>query len=151
MARDNHIKDWETEERLSMLRAVSDQSQAKIADFIGIAPSTLGEWKKKSKKIKAALSQDNVERSINVKNSIYRACNDRIMPVVEEEILYDEKGNIVGKKVKKKQVVIPASFAAQRYWDTIKAEDNKELASFIPVPERMTIPEEGEPDEPTDG
>ena len=56
LARDVKLKDWEDEDHLALLRSVSDQSIRKIAEFIGIAPSTLGEWKKKSPKIAAALS-----------------------------------------------------------------------------------------------
>lgn len=141
MARDVKLKDWEDEDHLSLLRSVSDQSIRKIAEFIGIAPSTLGEWKKKSPKIKAALSQDNPQREINVKDSIYRSTHDRVVPTVEIETIYDENGKPVGKKVKEKQVVIPASFAAQRYWaERCAATSGGAVASFIPVPELM--PEE---------
>lgn len=141
MARDVKLKDWEDEDHLSLLRSVSDQSIRKIAEFIGIAPSTLGEWKKKSPKIKDALSQDNPQREINVNDSIYRSTHDRVVPTVEIETIYDKNGKPVGKKVKEKQVVIPASFAAQRYWaERCAATSGGAVAGFIPVPELM--PEE---------
>ncbi len=146
VARDVKIKDWEDEDHLALLRSISDQSIRKIAEFIGIAPSTLGEWKKKSQKIKAALSQDNPQREINVNESIYRSTHDRVVPTVEVETVYDENGKAVGKKVKEKQVVIPASFAAQRYWaERCAATSTAAVAGFIPVPELMSEEEcEGE-------
>ena len=143
MARDVKLKDWESEDRLALLRSVSDKSIRKIADFIGIAPSTLGEWKKKSPKITAALSQDNPQREINVNDSIYRSTHDRVVPTVEVETIYDENGKAVGKKVKEKQVVIPASFAAQRYWaERCAASSSDAVAGFIPVPDLMDDPDE---------
>ncbi len=143
MARDVKLKDWESEDRLALLRSVSDQSIRKIAEFIGIAPSTLGEWKKKSPKITAALSQDNPQREINVNDSIYRSTHDRVVPTVEVETIYDENGKAVGKKVKEKQVVIPASFAAQRYWaERCAASSSDAVAGFIPVPDLMDDPDE---------
>lgn len=146
MARGIKITDWEDEDHLALLRSVSDQSQKKIADFIGIASSTLGEWRKKSPKIAAALSQDNPQREINVNDSIYRSTHDRVVPTVEIETVYDESGKPVGRKVKEKQVVIPASFAAQRYWAERCAASSqaKSAQAFIPVIERMPTEEDEE-------
>lgn len=141
LARDVKLKDWEDEDHLALLRSVSDQSIRKIAEFIGIAPSTMGEWKKKSPKIAAALSQDNPQREINVNDSIYRSTHDRVVPTVEVETIYDENGKAVGKKVKEKQVVIPASFAAQRYWaERCRETSGGAVAGFIPVPDLMDEP-----------
>ena len=143
MARNVKLKDWEDEDHLALLRSVADQSLRKIAEFIGIAPSTLGEWRKKSKKIDEALSQDNAQREINVNDSIYRSTHDRVVPTVEIETVYDESGKPVGKKVKEKQVVIPASFAAQRYWaERCAASSGGAVAGFIPVPDLMDEPDE---------
>lgn len=147
MARNVRIKDWEDEDHLALLRSVSEMSNREIAKFIGIAPSTLGEWRKKSEKINNALSQDNAQRSVNVNDSIYRSTHDRVVPVEEVEITYDEKGKETGKKVKQKQVVIPASFAAQRYWAERIAAESGGAANpigFIPVPELMDEDCEGE-------
>ena len=140
VARNVRIKDWEDEDHLSLLRSVSEHSNREIAKFIGIAPSTLGEWRKKSQKINNALSQDNAQRELNVNDSIYRSTHDRVVPTVEIETIYDEEGKPVGKKVKEKQVVIPASFAAQRYWAERCAASGVQAASaaFVPVPVRMT-------------
>lgn len=143
MARNVKLKDWEDEDHLALLRSVADQSLRKISEFIGIAPSTLGEWRKKSKKIDEALSQDNAQREINVNDSIYRSTHDRVVPTVEIETVYDESGKPVGKKVKEKQVVIPASFAAQRYWaERCAASSGGAVTGFIPVPDLMDDPDE---------
>ena len=148
LARDIKLKDWEDEDHLALLRSVSDQSIRKIAEFIGIAPSTLGEWKKKSPKIAAALSQDNPQREINVNDSIYRSTHDRVVPTVEVETIYDVNGKAVGKKVKEKQVVIPASFAAQRYWaERCRETSGGAVAGFIPVPDLMDEPEDDDGEE----
>ena len=148
MARDVKITTWEDDEHIAILRSISDQSNRKIAEYIGIVPSTLGEWKKKSPKIKEALSQDNPQRSINVFSSIYRSCHDRIMPVKETKIITDADGKVLSKETKTKEVVIPASFQAQRYWADHRSGDAERGTTgpaFIPIPEML--PDEDEEEE----
>ena len=150
MARDVKITTWEDDEHIAILRSISDQSNRKIAEYIGIVPSTLGEWKKKSPKIKEALSQDNPQRSINVFSSIYRSCHDRIMPVTETKIITDAEGNVLSKETKTKEVVIPASFQAQRYWADHRsgdAESGTTGPAFIPIPEMIPDEDEDEQEE----
>lgn len=147
MARDVKITTWEDEEHLAILRSISDQSLREIAKYIGIAPSTLGEWRKKSELIRSALSQDDPQRSINVFSSIYRSCHDRIMPVTETKIITDAEGKVLSKETKTKEVVIPASFQAQRYWADHRsgdAESGTTGPAFIPIPEMLPDEEEQE-------
>jgi hypothetical protein len=140
VARDVKLSTWEDDEHVAILRSISDQSKRKIADYIGIAPSTLGEWCKKSPRIKEALSQDDPQRSINVFDSIYRSCHDRIMPVVETKIITDAEGKVLSKETKTKEIVIPASFQAQRYWADHRTGDTESGVTgpaFIPIPELL--------------
>jgi transcriptional regulator with XRE-family HTH domain len=163
MARDVKIEDWTTPERLAELRGVAKLTLAEIATYIGISTTTLRRWRKQSEAIDEAIQQKvDVNERKKVQAAMYDACFDRKVTTITEKQVMDRNGKI-HTLTEVKTTVIPADVRAQKFyltnryparWKekvTVEQERPEELASFIPVPERMTIPEEGEPDEPTDG
>ena len=90
MARGIHISDWETEDRLAELRALSGHTLVQIAGHIGISESTLKRWCKKSEAIRDALRQFDKQRRIAVENAIYDACFTRKVKTV----VFNSNGHI---------------------------------------------------------
>jgi len=154
MARGINMSDWETEDRLAELRALSGHTLVQIAGHIGVSESTLKRWCKKSEAIRDALKQYDKQRRIAVENAIYDACFTRkVKTVIKKQVL--DRDGVVHDLIEEKVTVIPADVRAQQYWlknrdpdrwkDVPKpAEDDtgRVIVGFVPVPERMGVPEE---------
>ena len=163
MARGVNIEDWTTPEGLAELKGVAKLTLKEIAAYIGISPTTLRRWRKQSEAIDEAIQQKvDVEERKKVQAALYESCFDRKVTTIIEKQVVDRFGDVHDVK-EVRTTVIPADVRAQKFyltnrhparWKekvTVEQERPEEIASFIPVPERMTIPEEGAPDEPTDG
>ena len=134
------------------------------SDSRNIAESLYNDgWRKQSEAIDEAIQQKvDVEERKKVQDALYESCFDRKVTTIIEKQVVDRFGDVHDVK-EVRTTVIPADVRAQKFyltnrhparWKekvTVEQERPEELASFIPVPERMIIPEEGAPDEPTDG
>lgn len=152
MARGIKIEQWETTEKLEELRSLSKYTLTQIAAHIGIHRSTLDAWCKKSPAIREALTQYDKQRAVEVEHAVYDACFDRKMKVKVKKQQLDREGN-VHELEEIKEVAVPADFRAQQYWlnnraperwsgSPTPADEGCEVTSFIPVPERMSVPDE---------
>ena len=67
-------KDWEAEEKILLLRgwARNGLTNEQIASNMGIAVSTLWEWRKKSSEISNALKIGKDEADLQVENALYK-------------------------------------------------------------------------------
>ena len=67
-------KDWEEKEKILLLQgwARNGLTNEQIASNMGIAVSTLWEWRKKSPKISSALKIGKDEADIQVENALYK-------------------------------------------------------------------------------
>lgn len=66
--------DWETEEKILLLKgwARNGLTNEQIASNMGIAVSTLWEWRKKSSEISSALKIGKDEADLQVENALYK-------------------------------------------------------------------------------
>lgn len=73
MARTTY-KDWETDEKIITLKgwARNGLTNEQIASNMGIAVSTLWEWRKKSSEISSALKIGKDEADLQVENALYK-------------------------------------------------------------------------------
>ena len=115
MARGIRIEDWETEEKLAELRALSGHTLTEIAGHIGIHRATLDRWCQKSEAINRALKQFDRKRALEVEQAVYKACFDRPVKVKIKKQVLDREGN-VHDLTEIRESVIPADVRAQKYW-----------------------------------
>ena len=156
MARGVNIEDWTTPEALDELRKIAKLPLQEIADYIGISESTLRRWRKQSQELDEAIQQKvDIEERKKVQQALYEACFDRKVKTVTRKQVLDRAGE-VHDLVEEKTTVIPADVRAQKYYlnnryparwqEKVTVEQDTgaaEVASFIPVMDRMEVPEEG--------
>ena len=156
MARGVNIEDWTTPEALDELRKIAKLPLQEIADYIGISESTLRRWRKQSQELDEAIQQKvDIEERKKVQQALYEACFDRKVKTVTRKQVLDRAGE-VHDLVEEKTTVIPADVRAQKYYlnnryparrqEKVTVEQDAgaaEVASFIPVMDRMEVPEEG--------
>lgn len=155
MARGVNIEDWTTPEALDELKKIAKLTLKEIADYIGISVSTLRRWRKQSQEFDEAIQQKvDIEERKRVQEALLQACFDRKIKTVNKKQVVDRDG-IVHDLVEEKTTVIPADVRAQKFyltnrnparWKekvTVEQEGGGEIASFIPVMDRMEVPEEG--------
>lgn len=156
MARGVNIEDWTTPEALDELRKIAKLTLQEIADYIGVSMSTLRRWRKQSQELDEAIQQKvDIEERKKVQQALYEACFDRKVKTVTRKQVLDRAGE-VHDLVEEKTTVIPADVRAQKFYLTnrhparwqekVTVEQDTgaaEVASFIPVMDRMEVPEEG--------
>ena len=92
--------------------ALLGQTDAQMAEFFGIAESTLHLWKKEHTGFSESILAGKERADADVAESLYRtALGGGTVTEVREEP--DSEGNIVRKKVIRE---VPADARAQRYW-----------------------------------
>ena len=103
------INDWLENDKLILLEgwAKSGLTDEQIAKNMGIAPSTLYEWKKKSKEFSESLKKGKEVVDFEVENALLK----RALGYEYEEETYEN--GILTKKVKKQ---IPPDTTAQIFW-----------------------------------
>lgn len=154
MARGVKLEDWTTPEALEELKSIAKLTLVDIAAYIGINVSTLRRWRKQSQELDEAIQQKvDVEERKRVQQALYEACFDRKVKTVTKKQVLDRAGE-VHDLVEEKTTVIPADVRAQKFyltnrhparWQekvTVKQETETEVAAFIPVLDRMDVPEE---------
>ena len=156
MARGVKLEDWTTPEALEELKSIAKLTLVDIAAYIGINVSTLRRWRKQSQELDEAIQQKvDVEERKRVQQALYEACFDRKVKTVTKKQVLDRAGE-VHDLIEEKTTVIPADVRAQKFyltnrhparWQekvTVEADaETMAIASFIPVPARMEVPEEG--------
>ena len=154
MARGVNIEDWTTPEALDEIRKIAKLTLKEIADYIGISVSTLRRWRKQSQEFDEAIQQKvDIEDRKKVQEALLQACFDRKIKTVNKKQVVDRDG-IVHDLVEEKTTVIPADVRAQKFyltnrhparWQekvTVAQETGEDVVSFIPVMDRMEVPEE---------
>lgn len=103
------INEWLEKDKLILLEgwARDGLTDEQIAKNIGIAPSTLYEWKKKSKEFSESLKKGKEVVDFEVENALLK----RALGYEYEEETYEN--GILTKKVKKQ---VPPDTTAQIYW-----------------------------------
>ncbi|MBS4872259.1 MAG: transposase [Peptoniphilus sp. oral taxon 375] len=115
MARGKY-KEWLEEEKLSLITgwARSGLTDEQVAKNMGIAYSTLREWKKKYPAISASLKKGKEVVDFEVENALYKRA---IGYEYEEEKTYIQE--VDGKVTKKKEIIkrhVPGDTTAQIFW-----------------------------------
>ena len=108
--------DWLEEEKLTLITgwARKGLTDEQISKNMGIAYSTLREWKKKYSALKAALKKGKEVVDYEVESALYKRA---IGYEVEEEKIYIQE--IEGRTTKRKEIVkkhIPGDTTAQIFW-----------------------------------
>ena len=77
-------KDWEAEEKILLLKgwARNGLTNEQIASNMGIAVSTLWEWRKKSSEISSALKIGKDEADLQVENALYKVVLKEIITAI---------------------------------------------------------------------
>lgn len=103
------INEWLEKDKLILLEgwAKSGLTDEQIAKNMGIAPSTLYEWKKKSKEFSESLKKGKEVIDFEVENALLK----RALGYEYEEETYEN--GILTKKVKKQ---VPPDTTAQIFW-----------------------------------
>lgn len=103
------INEWVEKDKLILLEgwAKDGLTDEQIAKNIGIAPSTLYEWKKKSKEFSESLKKGKEVVDFEVENALLK----RALGYEYEEETYEN--GILTKKVKKQ---VPPDTTAQIFW-----------------------------------
>ena len=126
------INDWLENDKLILLEgwAKSGLIDEQIAKNMGIAPSTLYEWKKKSKEFSEALKKGKEVIDFEVENALLK----RALGYEYEEETYEN--GILTKKVKKH---VPPDTTAQIFWlknrkpnnwkDRVETDEDKEAVA----------------------
>lgn len=115
MARGKY-KEWLEEEKLSLITgwARAGLTDEQISKNMGIAYSTLREWRKKYPAISASLKKGKEVVDFEVENALYKRA---IGYEYEEEKTYIQE--VDGKVTKKKEVIkrhVPGDTTAQIFW-----------------------------------
>ena len=126
------INEWLEKDKLILLEgwARSGLTDEQIAKNMGIAPSTLYEWKKKSKEFSESLKKGKEVIDFEVENALLK----RALGYEYEEETYEN--GILTKKVKKQ---VPPDTTAQIFWlknrkpnnwkDKIETDEDKEAVA----------------------
>lgn len=126
------INDWLENDKLILLEgwARCGLTDEQIAKNMGIAPSTLYEWKKKSKEFSESLKKGKEVVDFEVENALLK----RALGYEYEEETYEN--GILTKKVKKQ---VPPDTTAQIFWlknrkpnnwkDKIETDEDKEAVA----------------------
>lgn len=126
------INDWLEKDKLILLEgwARGGLTDEQIAKNMGIAPSTLYEWKKKSKEFSESLKKGKEVIDFEVENALLK----RALGYEYEEETYEN--GILTKKVKKQ---VPPDTTAQIFWlknrkpnnwkDKIETDEDKEAVA----------------------
>lgn len=152
VARNNHIEDWTTPEALADLKKIAKLSNKEIADYIGISTSTLRRWRALSDEIDEAVTQktDRVTRA-KIEDSLEKSCFEHKAKLKSQRQVLDREGNVHTLE-EVKEVLVPADVRAQQYYlknrlparwrDRVEVtvDGTGEVAAFIPVPDRMSVP-----------
>lgn len=109
-------QDWLEEEKLTLITgwARKGLTDEQISKNMGIAYSTLREWKKKFPALQAALKKGKEVVDYEVESALYKRA---IGYEVEEEKIYIQ--DIEGKTTKRKEITkkhIPGDITAQIFW-----------------------------------
>lgn len=155
MARGVKLEDWTTPEALEELKSIAKLTLVDIAAYIGVNVSTLRRWRKQSQELDEAIQQKvDVEERKRVQQALYEACFDRKVKTVTKKQVLDRAGE-VHDLIEEKTTVIPADVRAQKFyltnrhparWQekaTVAQETEEGVVSFIPVMDRMEVPQEG--------
>ena len=115
MARGKY-KEWLEEEKLSLITgwARAGLTDEQVAKNMGIAYSTLREWRKKYPAISASLKKGKEVVDFEVENALYKRA---IGYEYEEEKTYIQE--VDGKVTKKKEIIkrhVPGDTTAQIFW-----------------------------------
>lgn len=156
---------WIEEENLELIRgwARAGLSDEQIAHNMGIARSTLSDWKNKVPDISDAIKKNKEISDAYVENSMFKKACGYVAtikkPLKKKTVEYDPK---TGKKIKEveeivyvdEQVVIPADTTAQIFWlknrrpeewsdrrrDTVEIESNESgVVVIAPVLEQNNV------------
>lgn len=126
------INDWLGNDKLILLEgwARGGLTDEQIAKNMGIAPSTLYEWKKKSKEFSESLKKGKEVVDFEVENALLK----RALGYEYEEETYEN--GILTKKVKKQ---VPPDTTAQIFWlknrkpnnwkDRVETDEDKEAVT----------------------
>lgn len=126
------INDWLEKDKLILLEgwARGGLTDEQIAKNMGIAPSTLYEWKKKSKEFSESLKKGKEVVDFEVENALLK----RALGYEYEEETYEN--GILTKKVKKQ---VPPDTTAQIFWlknrkpnnwkDRVETDEDKEAVA----------------------
>ena len=126
------INDWLENDKLILLEgwARDGLTDEQIAKNMGIAPSTLYEWKKKSKEFSESLKKGKEVVDFEVENALLK----RALGYEYEEETYEN--GILTKKVKKQ---VPPDTTAQIFWlknrkpnnwkDRVETDEDKEAVA----------------------
>jgi AcrR family transcriptional regulator len=148
------LEDWTTPEALAELKSIAKLTLEDIAKYIGISVATLRRWRKKSQELDEAVQQKvDVEERRRVQQALLESCFDRKVKTVIKKQTLDREGN-VHDLTEEKITVIPGDVRAQKFYLTNRYssrwqenpgsgdETGTAITSFIPVPDRMELPED---------
>lgn len=156
MARNNHLEDWTTPEALEEIRRIAKLSNKEIADYIGISTSTFRRWRALSDEFDEAVAQktDKVTRA-KIEASLEKCCYEHKAKLKSKRQVLGRDGEVHVLE-EEKEVLVQADTRAMIYymnnrhparWKdrvTVDVEGVEDIAAFIPVADRMNVPEEVE-------
>lgn len=126
--------EWLEEDKLTLIGgwARNGLSEEQIAHNMGIASSTLREWKKKYPAISATIKKSKEVADLEVENAMYKAAMGYTAEETTEELKWDPKKNDwvlkVTKRVKKH---VPPNVTAQIFWLKNRKPDEWREKRFV--------------------
>ena len=129
-----NIKEWETPEKTILLTGwcMDGYTDEEIAKKIGIGLTTLGDWKRKSSIISAALKKGKEICDYEVEQNLYKATQDHIVSLTKKQIVKDKDGE--KQFITITEQVIPASTTAQLSWLNNRKRDKWSNRQVLDTP-----------------
>ena len=156
MAAKKRMKDWEGEAELAELRTLSHLSFGGVAEHMGITTATLKQWCRKSYAIHDALPQYQRQMTLEVENAVLDLCFGQVKNSRVKEQKLGKDGSLYDL-VEEKEEHAQGDLRALKYWlnnrdperwrdkpSPAEEADDEDVASFIPVPDRMDVPADEE-------
>lgn len=154
MTKARNMAYWESEEGLSELKGLSELTFCGVAAHMGIKPATLISWCRKSYAIHDALPQYQRQMTLEAENAVLDLCFGQVKTARVKEQKMAKDGSVYDL-VTEKSDEVPGDLRALKYWlnnrdpehwrdkpSPAEEEGGEEIPSFIPVPDRMEIPDE---------